>query len=296
MQESAANLETSPQNNNPTGRTVGTQQQQQQPLQQQQPREDKLAKVSSLSDLFNLSDDGEIRESEDTDSDDPNAPIDSLDRAIKKIGITPEQAYKIKIPMRDGLEPMTLGELKDRVGEVVDLEQRELQFDQTRREREGELLRAQNEVRELMQLIPREQLKPELIEKVRAQHESTMRRERQLTVEHIPEWRNEETRTADLEGMTELVQNYGFPEAFITTVVDHRALKMLRDFYRMDKRIREALAKVTTPTRKGFKPSAKTPKAPRAPINHPANGKRSTGFVPNQNAKLRELFNTSEQK
>jgi hypothetical protein len=169
-----------------------------------------------------------------------------------------------------------------------------LQFDQHRREREGELLRVQNEIRELMQLIPREQLKPELIEKVRGQHESTMRRERQLTLEHIPDWRKDETRLADLEGMTELVQDYGFPESFITTVVDHRALKMLRDFYRMNKRIKEALAKVTTPPKKGMKPSGKGPKGPASPTNMNSNGKRSAGAVPNQSAKLRELFKTSE--
>jgi hypothetical protein len=289
MLQPDASLETNPQNNNLEGSTSSSQQQTQKADAGNKP--EKL----SLRDLFLETDDGEIRESDDSESD-PNAPIDSLDRVIKKLGITPEQAYKIKIPMRDGQEPVALGELKDRIGEVVDLETRELQFDQNRREREGELLRAQSEIRELMQLIPRDQLKPELIEKVRNQHESTMRRERQLTVEHIPEWRNEAARTADLEGMAELVQEYGFPEAFITTVVDHRALKMLRDFYRMNKRIKEALAKVKTPTSKGQRPSGKNGKGPINPDRSNSNSTRRNGAVPTQRQRLEKLFNSSESK
>jgi hypothetical protein len=289
MQESAAPLENKSVNNNPEGSSSGK-------PNQQQPNSDssQLAKAKSLSDLFQLSDDGVIRESDDSQSDDPNAPIDSLDRAVRKLGMTAENAYKIKIPMRDGLEPMTLGELKDRVSEVVDLEQRELQFDQHRRDREGELLRAENEVRELMQLIPREQLKPELVERMRGQHESTMRRERTLTLQHIPEWRDDSKRLADIEGMSELAQSYGFPESFITTVVDHRALKMLRDFFRMDQRIRKALANVTVPDKKGFKPSGKNGKPPVKPNNNPNNNTRRSGAVPTQRQRLDELFKSSE--
>lgn len=289
MQQSGVNLETSPQSKTPDASAPGNTNPSNNADAGKPP-----AKATSLMDLFKVSDDGVISENDDSNSNDPNAPIDSLDRAIKKLGMTAEDAYKIKIPMRDGQEPVTLGALKDRIGEVVDLEQRELQFDQHRRDREGEILRAENEVRELMQLIPRENLKPELIQKVRAQHDSTMRRERQLTVEHIPEWRDDSKRLVDIQGMTELVQSYGFPESFITTVVDHRALKMLRDFYRMDQRIRKALANVTTPPSKGFKPSGKNGKGGAIrPDNNPNPSKRNVG-APTQRSKIDALFKTSE--
>jgi hypothetical protein len=287
MQPLDASLETSQQNNNPANSAAGSK-----PAVTGAPAEAKAK--PGLRELFSLSDEGVIRENDDSESEDPNAPVDSLDRAIKKLGITAEQAYKIKVPMPDGVEPMTLGTLKDRVGEVAELEYRELQFDQRRRDSEGELLRAQNEIRELMQLIPREQLKPELIDKVRKQHNATMTRERQLTLEHIPEWRDEEKRVAELEGMTELVQEYGFPAEFVSTVVDHRALKMLRDFYRMDKRIRAALANVETPNSRSQRPSGKNGKGPQNPGKSPSNSNRRNGAVPTQRQRIDALFNKSE--
>ena len=292
MQQQGANLETGPQNNNPANSPAGSQ-------QQQSPKVENGATVEkpksrSLRDMFSLSDDGEIRENDDSSEDDPNAPIDSLDRAIKKLGITADAAYKMKIPMPNGQEPVTLGTLKDRIGEIVDFERRELEFDTRRRDSEGELLRAQNEMRELMQLIPREQLKPELIEKVRNQQTETMRRERQLTLQHIPEWRTEESRVADLEGMEELVQQYGFPKTFVSTVVDHRALKMLRDFYKMDKRIRAALADVTAPNSKGHKPSSKAARPPQNPNQQQPNVNRRNGAVITERQRIESILNRSK--
>jgi hypothetical protein len=293
MQQQSANGENQSQSTNPANSPAVPQQQ---PLQQQNPKgsvEGDRPKAKSLRDLFSLSDEGSIQENDDT-SEDPNAPIDSLDRAIKKLGITADAAYKMKIPMPNGQEPVTLGMLKDRIGEVVDLERRELEFDTRRRDSEGELLRAQNEMRELMQLIPREQLKPELVERVRTQQNETMRRERQLTLQHIPEWRSEESRVADLEGMEELVEQYGFPKTFVSTVVDHRALKMLRDFYRMDKRIRAALADVKVPNSKGHKPSAKGSRPPENPRNSQPNTTRRNGVVPTERQRLESILNRSK--
>jgi hypothetical protein len=241
----------------------------------------------SLAELFADDENGGSDESPD----DPTKPVETLDGLTKRLKITPEQAYAIKIPLANGAEPLTLGELKDRVGELVDLEVRELQFDQRRVKAEGELLRAQTEIRDLMALIPKDQLSPTAIQKVRDKHAATVRREQQATLEHIPEWQDEKRRTADITGMIELLSNYGFDETFIGTVQDHRALKFIRDSYLREKRISAALAKIKdVPRKPGQRPSGKSVKGATKPGN--SSGRKAV--VQDQSSKLRELFSTSD--
>jgi len=247
----------------------------------------------SLAELFADDGDGEGQGSESgTGDDDPSKPVDSIDGLSKRHKMTPEQVYNIKVPMPNGAEPLTIGTLKDRVGELVDLETREAQFDQRRIKSEGELLRAQAEVRELMALIPKEQLTPASVEKVRRTHENTMKRERAATLEIIPEWQDEKRRTEDIQGMVELLGDYGFDEAFITTVVDHRAMKMIRDFYRQNTRIKAALAKVTTPLKKGQRPSGKAAKGAAKP-NSQVHQRQSKGQQ-DQRSRIMNLLDSGD--
>lgn len=299
MQQSSGNLETSKPTNQPSNSVDGSNRpvttavkgtlangKSETPASQKPPL--------SLADLFKKVDpenpDDNRYSVEEEDVDDPSKPVDSIDRLMKRHKMTPEQVYAIKVPMPDGAEPLSLGDLKDRVGELVGFEARELEFDVRRRESEGELLRAQNEMRELLALIPKEHIKPEMVEKVRKKHEATQTRERQLTLQHIPAWRNEETRTADIEGMVGVLSNYGFEESFIATVVDHRAIKLLRDFYLMDKRIKAALGKVTIPLKKGKAPSQKTQK----PAQNVSDSQRGHTALGNRD-RIAALFNKNSE-
>lgn len=263
------------------------QQQRQQPAQQQgkQSSSDDEPKRLSLAELF--ADDGSDPGSE-SGTDDGSGPVDSVEKLIKRHGLTAEQVYAIKVPMANGGEPMSLGDLKDRVGELVDLEQREAEFDQRRRAGEGDLLRAQAEMRELMALIPKDKLSPELVNKIRQKHEATQAAERRATLEHIPEWKDEKRRTEDIEGMIGLIGDYGFGPEFLSAVVDHRALKMIRDFYLMDRRIKNALAKVKDVKKaQGQRTSGKQGNA-RRPNN--ASQNRQARVLPDQNTRIRNLF------
>ncbi len=251
----------------------------------------------SLAELFSQDESGNIRDSDANvdDSADSNAPPDSVEAVLKRLGLKdPKEFYAIKVPMPNGAEPLPIGELKDRIGELVDLETREMQFEQRRMRTEGETLRAQAEMRELMALIPRDKITPELVNKIRQRHEATQKKERELTLETIPDWQNETRRTEDISGMIEMLGDYGFDESFITTVVDHRALKFIRDAYLTQKRIKAALAKVTVPQKKGgHRPSSKTAKGAAKPSAHEPSTRR-TGVVPDQRTRIAELFNKSE--
>ena len=289
MSQLNGNSETGTPQNQPANSNAGKQQQQPQNnssgMQNQQADDgNEPNNPLSLAEMF--ADENSDDENQQNDSDDPSKPVDSIDRLVKRLGVKPEQVYAIKVPMPNGAEPVTIGDLKDRVGELVDFESRELQFDQRRIKAEGDLLRAQTEMRELLAMVPKEHIKPEVVEKVRKRHEETMRRERVATLEHIPQWQDEKTRTEDIQGMMDLLSDYGFDESFISTVVDHRALKFIRDMYLRDKKIKAALAKVTIPTKKGQRPSGKSGKAAQKPNAQ----SRKPAVMPDQRSRIMSIF------
>lgn len=303
MQQLNGNLETS-QPNQPSPNSKGgenartpsreSKQQQQQPPQRKEGGNESEVehKPLSLAEMFQKEnpDDPEDDRFSVEEPDDPSSPVDSLDKVAKRLKMKPEDVYAIKVPMPNGAEPMTLGDLKDRVGELVDLDARELEFTQRRVKSEGEVLRAQQELRGLMALIPKQHLSPELVDKVRKNHLATQARERELTLEHIPAWQNEETRTKEIEDITKMFSDYGFDEGFITTIVDHRAMKFARDTMLMRKRIAKALAEVKIPPRKGKAPSAKAAKPAQRPSESSNGRERSV----NANASLRAMFTSQD--
>lgn len=244
-----------------------------------------------LASLFAPKAEGEGPNNEsDEDNDDPSKPPDSLEALSKRLRLKPEQLYDVKIPMPNGAEPVTLSYLKDKVGEVVDLDTREALFDQKRIKAEGEVLRAQAEVRDILAMLPKEvaQQLPQLVEKVRKRHEATRTIEQQRTLEVISEWSSESRRLEDIKGISAFLGEWGFDESFITTIVDHRAMKFVRDMYLRDQKIKKALAGVTIPKKKGFSPSAKPSKAPAKPGAAPSRRERVS---PDQQSRIMAFLN-----
>lgn len=294
MNESNASLETSKPNNQANSqpetttdvvvnkRSANNKQQEQ---QSNKPRD--------LADLFADPTDESSTEMylDDDTPDDPNAPIDSIDRLIKRNKLTPEQAYAIKIPMPNGAEALTIGQLKDKIGELTDFEMRQTEFDERRIKQEGTLLKSQAELRGLLEMLPKDAIKPEVLAKLRERQDSTTRRERQLTLEHIAEWRDEKRRTSDLEGMVEMLSDYGFDESFLESVVDHRAMKFIRDTFLIRSRIKKSLEQVRDPKRLGTRPSGKPNKAAQKPAHQQSN-RRSP--VPSQGDRIAQWFQSKE--
>lgn len=272
MQPSGANLETSPQKSQTNSTSDKSQDKTNKSNTANNVSADKgnePAKPKSLAEMFGDSSDEtstEIALGDDT-PDDPSKPVDSIERLMKRHGLTAEQAYAIKVPMPNGEEALSIGEIKDRVGELVDFESRVTTFEERRIKSEGMLLQAQSELRDILEMLPKDALKPEVREKLRARQQATTAREKQLTLEHIPEWHDSKRRTADLEGMATMMErDYGFHPEFLATVSDHRAMKFIRDTYLIRSRIQKSLDAVRDPTgKKGQRPSAKSAKPAAKP-------------------------------
>jgi hypothetical protein len=248
-------------------------------------------KPRSLADMFgNTEDESSLEiDLEDKTPDDPSKPIDSIDKLIARNKLTAEQAYAIKVPMPNGAEPLSIGELKDKISALTDFELRETEFDERRIKQEGELLKSQSELRDLLGMLPKEALTPKVLEKIRSNQDATTRVEKQRTLEHIPSWRDEKSRNEDIALMQETLADYGFDESFLNTVLDHRAVKFIRDMARMRSRIKKSLEAVRDPNKTGKRPSGKPAKAPvKSSVIPP----RKT--MPTQDDKIRNLFSSKE--
>jgi len=68
-----------------------------------------------------------------------------------------------------------------------------------------------------------------------AQVEQTVQKERELLVQAIPEWSKAETAQSEKAGIRDFAKRVGFTEQEVASIVDHRAVVMLRNAYLYDK-------------------------------------------------------------
>ena len=186
-----------------------------------------------------------------------------------ELGVDLDALYKLEVSQADDGTPVTIENLKDHFSKQSDIELRELEFDERRIKQESELLREQNELRELMAALPEKAIRPEVLQKVRDKHAAQMQMERQRTMELIPDWQDEKTRTKDIEGMAAHLQQYGYPVDHLERVADHRQLKYIRDNWQRETRIRKALEKVRAGNPK---PTTRQKPARKAPQKRPLTG------------------------
>jgi len=172
------------------------------------------------------------------------------------LGIELDDLYKLRVSTVDG-KTVTIEELKALQATTDDITIRELDFEETRASKEGELRQAQNEITEIVKALPDGTLQPEVLEKLRAKNAVRTEVENSRTMAAIPAWKDEATRNAELVGMGAHLEKFGFPANYLGSVVDHRMFVFVRESHLREQRISKALAKVragkpnpTTPTKK----------------------------------------------
>ena len=206
---------------------------------------------------------------EGEDSGSNNAKPTKFNDLAGTLGVELDDLYKLEISQAEDGTPVTVENLKDFYAKQEDSTLREIEFEERRTRQESELLQAQEELRELMAALPENAIKPEVLQKVRAKHDAQVQLERRRTLEVIPDWQDEKTRTADIEGMAEHLQQYGYPVDHLERVADHRQIKYIRDNWQREQRIRKALEKV----RAGKpNPTSKQKPARKAPQKRPLTG------------------------
>jgi len=171
--------------------------------------------------------------------------------------------YKLNVSIDGHEEPVTVEMLKDSYKQRRDFELERIEFDETISSQQAELLRAKTELNEILQSLPKNAVRPEVLAKIRARHDQTMKAERARTLDAIKSWSDPDKRTADLAAMSEHLSQYGFSVDYLAQIQDHRMFPYIRDNMLREKRVREALAKVKAGKPKPSatpKPQQKAPK------------------------------------
>ena len=186
-------------------------------------------------------------------------------KRLKELGayskLSDAELYGIEVPSSvEGQKPYTLGQLKDLAAEHDEFALTGLQREQSFRDREAQLLRTEEELRDILGAIPKDAIPEKLRQQLQTRRDSAVKEERQRVLSAIPGWQDREVRTQELGAMIEHLKDHGFPEGYLANVVDHRTLRYIRSMMIQSRTIKAALEKVkqrkTVTPGKGAKPNA----------------------------------------
>lgn len=195
------------------------------------------------------------------------AELTEFNDLAEKLGMDLDALYKLQVKSSEDGEPITIEALKDLHKSKGDFELDQLDWKEQQLAQEQELTRAKAELQELIAMLPQKAVKPEMLERIRKKHDATVAQERKKTLEVIPAWKDAKVRTADIEGMSEHLQGYGFPVNYLENIVSAQQLKYIRDNWQREQRVRKALEQVRA-GKPGKTPASKTQK--KSPSKNPA--------------------------
>jgi len=146
---------------------------------------------------------------------------------------TEEINYEQEVNMPDGMDAMTVGQLKDRVYEIRNIEQQlEKQTNQNMVDRD--------ELSKFVNLIGIDNLPQEAQNQLKLRSQQQLQRENDLMLQAIPQWKDMNTFKSDRAEMLSLVSDYGMSEKAFDGITNHTHIKMILDFASLKARVHKA--------------------------------------------------------
>ena len=176
--------------------------------------------------------------------------VSTLAELAQKLGVEARDLYAVKIGLPGG-EEATLSELKDQAIMHRKGEAERLAWDERREQERAELVRQRDELRQLVDLVPREALNQQNVNTARAAIERYQQAEAQKLLERVPEWRDRARYTADRADMDRHLQGFGFDPKELDSVYDHRLLAYIRHNALRERRLSAALEAAKDRIKKG---------------------------------------------
>lgn len=216
-------------------------------------------------------------------------PPKTLKDFAEQAGLEAKDLYSLEITLEAANgeakgKTLTLGQLKDLAAKAGDFETRKAAFEETRIEQENELLRARHELQQIVAGLPRNAVKPELLEKIRQETERQREVESERALEVIPQWKDDTVRLKDRDGILKHMAEYGYGPGDFDGIMDHRMLKYVRDNWTRWELVKQAMGNV------------KAKKPDTIPASRPSAGKGRSSVqysAPAQTAaQLRDRFRT----
>lgn len=181
-------------------------------------------------------------------------------------GVDVKDLYAMQFNFGDGEgESKTLSELKDIAGNANQFAVDQLRFEEQKTKRETEFVRAQSELQDLVNMLPKKAVTPELLQVIANKRAGIVERENGLTLSAIPEWNDDDRQKKDRNEMREHLSTYGFAPGYLDSVTDHKTLKYIRDNMQRQQRIDRVLEQVKQVNKPGHKPSSKPSPGKKAP-------------------------------
>jgi hypothetical protein len=163
-------------------------------------------------------------------------PLDVAGLA-ERLGVDPAKLYEVRIPLADGAEPVTLGQLKDAYRDAEAIEAQRGEVTKQRGEWHADQLRQQRELDEILSAITPDKVSPELAQAVQKVNRERLSREAEALLRTVPEWTDAKTREADLVSMADTLTAYGITRADVDALTDHRVLRAFRRLAQLERAV-----------------------------------------------------------
>ena len=170
--------------------------------------------------------------------------------------------YDLEIPMPDGLEAQTIGQLKDHYRATQDLQQERDDWEAQQSEQQLELMATRRQLVELADML--RDVKPEVIDHVQQMIQRNDEHEAELLLKTFPAWSDADKKAAARAEQLDTFKQYGFSEWEYSSIQDHRVIKALHDLTQFRKREAAGKAKreqLKAEVPKGQKPQQRKPTA-----------------------------------
>jgi hypothetical protein len=187
----------------------------------------------------------------------------TLDAIAEGLGVQVADLYEIEIPLGSDQESITLGALKDlgKAGSQIDLDR--IEFEETKTQFETQQRKTAQDFADLVASLPQGVITNDLVDKIHAQRAAIQEREEKLIAATIPTWSDPVVRSRENKVMAEYLDEFGFPQDFLDTVVDHKTTALIRDAALRKQRLEQALTQVRQVRNTGHGVTT-TPSKPRS--------------------------------
>lgn len=146
-----------------------------------------------------------------------------------------KQLYAATVEIDGEDEPVSVGELKDRVKKLRDFEDREADFEDSRAEAQNEIMTARlqidNVLARLTKVVPADQLARAFAD-MEFDQSARLEKARAQIQEWFPEWKDVQVKIRDRERLETVLASYGFNKFEVGAVQDARLVKFAMDAIR----------------------------------------------------------------
>lgn len=179
--------------------------------------------------------------------------LKDINAVAEKLGAPLDDLYAIEVPMPDGENPMTLGELKDAAIEHKRGAVERLEFDEKVQQHNNAIANAREELGVLVRMLPESARTPEMLNAARAEIERVREHNIADLFVRVPSWKDQEAKAADLQVIAPHLENFGFKAGELDQVYDARLLAYIRHNALREQKLADMLSQLKskrTPNRK----------------------------------------------